>query len=227
MKKGKFIVIDGLDGSGKGTQTKLIVERLKKEGHEVEMADFPQYGNWSASYVEKYLRGEFGSASEVDPKQASLFYALDRFSASSKIKEWLEQGKVVISNRYVSANKGHQLGKIEDEKEMKYFLNWLNETEYNVLNIPVPDLTLFLHMKPEIGQQLVDKKGEREYTQGKKRDIHEADVHHLRNAERAFLFCLDNDDFENWQRIVCYDSNLPKTVETVHKELYQKIINIL
>ena len=227
MKRGKFIVIDGLDGSGKGTQTKLIVNRLKEEGHQVEMADFPQYGSWSASYVERYLRGEFGSSTDVSAKQASLFYALDRFSASSKIREWLNQGKIVISNRYVSANKGHQLGKIENEEEMKLFLDWLNETEYHILGIPIPNATIFLHMKPEIGQQLVDKKGERKYTQGKKRDIHEADVNHLRNAERAFLFCLENDNIEKWQRIICYENNQPKTIETIYQELYQKIKEIL
>ena len=222
MPKGIFIVIDGLDGSGKGTQTKLIVDRLREEGYQVEMADFPQYGNWSASFVERYLRGEFGGSSEVGAKQASLFYALDRFAASSKIKEWLDQGRVVISNRYVSANKGHQLGKIE-EGEMKHFLDWVNETEYEVLGIPIPNLTLFLHMKPEIGQLLVDQKEAREYTQGKKRDIHEADVEHLRNAERAFLFCIDNDNVENWEKIICFDNDQPKSRNEIHQEVYDTI----
>jgi dTMP kinase len=223
VQRGLFIVIDGLDGSGKGTQTELLVDRLKKAGHEVEMADFPQYGTWSASFVEKYLRGEFGAAKDVGPKQASLFYAMDRYAASTKIKAWLASGKIVISNRYVSANKGHQLGKIRDPQSMHHFLDWLNQTEYSILNIPRPDLTLFLHMKPEIGQLLVDKKVAREYTQGQKRDIHEADLNHLRNAERAFLFCLENDSAENWHRIICYDQNQPKPVEAISQEIWQKI----
>ena len=128
MSGGRFIVIDGLDGSGKGLQTKLLIERLKKEGHDIEMADFPQYGQPSASFVERYLRGEFGSAKEVSARQASLFYALDRYSASFQIRKWLDSGKIVISNRYTSANKGHQLGKIKDIEEGKEkVLKVLNE----------------------------------------------------------------------------------------------------
>jgi len=224
--KGKLIVLDGTDGSGKGTQTDLLIERLRQEGKRVEKADFPRYGQWSAQFVERHLRGEFGDA-HSNPKQASLFFALDRFAASPEIKNWLAEGKIVISNRYVSANKGHQLGKITDEKKMSDFLNWLNETEYQILGIPVPDLTLFLHMSPEIGQRLVDKKEEREYTHGKKRDIYEADVDHLRNAERAYLFCLKNDRTENWKKIVCFEGDQPKTREEIHEDIYQTIMEVL
>ncbi|HLC89065.1 MAG TPA: thymidylate synthase, partial [Candidatus Nanoarchaeia archaeon] len=223
QKKGKFIVIDGLDGSGKGTQTRMLVDRLNKEGHEVEMVDFPQYGNWSAHFVERYLRGEFGSAAEVSAKKASLFYALDRYAASFKIKQKLAEGKMIISNRYVSANKGHQLGKIGDQQEWPDFLDWINQTEYSILNIPVPDLTLFLHMKPEIGQKLVDQKAAREYTHGQKRDLHEADLSHLQNAEKAFLFCLKNDKVENWHRLICFNNDQPKTIDEIHQEIYRKV----
>lgn len=222
-KRGKFIVIDGLDGSGKATQAKLLVKRLINEGYDVEMADFPQYGEWSCQFVEKYLRGEFGGALDVGAKRASLFYAIDRYAASFQIKEWLDQNKIVISNRYVSANKGHQLGKINDVEEMKHFLKWINEIEYDIFDIPVPHLTLFLHMTPKVGQQLVDKKGERLYTHGKKRDIHEDDLEHLRNAERAYLFCLENDLAENWQRIICSEREWPKAIGTIHNEVYDKV----
>jgi dTMP kinase len=227
MSRGKLIVIDGLDGSGKGVQTKLLVERLRKEGYQIEMGDFPQYGNWSAEFVEHYLRGEFGSAKEVTAKQASLFYALDRYAASFKIKKWLEEGKIVISNRYCSANKGHQVGKIKDLEDRKKMLAWINETEYNILKIPIPDKTLFLHMTPEIGQQLVDMKEDREYTQGKKRDIHEADLDHLKDAEDAYLFCLEHDGVENWQHIICFSEDSPRTIESIHGDVYKIVKEIL
>jgi dTMP kinase len=227
MERGKFIVIEGLDGSGKGVQTKLLVERLRKEGYQIEMADFPQYGNWSAEFVEHYLRGEFGSAKEVTAKQASLFYALDRYAASSQIRKWLDDGKVVISNRYTSANKGHQVGKIKDPEEREKMLAWINETEYDILKIPIPDKTLFLHMTPEIGQTLVDKKAAREYTQGKKRDIHEADLDHLRDAEDAYLYCLENDKVENWQHIICFSEDSPRTIESIHGDVYRVVKGIL
>ncbi len=226
-RKGFFIVIDGLDGSGKRTQTMLLRERLLKEGFDVEMADFPQYGQWSAIFVEKYLRGEFGASQDVTAQQASLFYALDRFAAGATIKQWLAAGKIVISNRYVSSSKGHQLGKITEEKEMKDFLSWLNHLEYTILNIPIPDLTIFLHMKPEFGQYLVDKKMPREYLQGRKRDIHEDDLQHLQNAERAFLFCLDNDSLENWVHIPCDDGKSPKTKEEVQKMIYKEVQELI
>ncbi|MBU4493296.1 MAG: thymidylate kinase, partial [Nanoarchaeota archaeon] len=106
--KGKFIVIAGTDGSGKATQIKILVKRLKDKGYEVEIADFPQYGKKSAALVEEYLNGKFGLAEEVGPYRASIFYACDRYAASFKIKEWLDEGKIVVSNRYVSANVGHQ-----------------------------------------------------------------------------------------------------------------------
>jgi dTMP kinase len=225
--KGKFIVLDGGDGSGKGTQTQILVKRLRDEGYQVEMADFPQYGQWSCQFVERYLRGEFGGSHEINAKKGSLFYALDRYAASFTIRKWLEEGKIVISNRYVSANKGHQLGKIAHTEEMHDFLAWVNDMEYSVLGIPVPDVTLYLHMSAAIGQQLVDKKEARDYIQGKKRDIHEADLGHLENAERAYHFCLEHDSIEKWQKISCFSEDSPRTIEDIHKDIYGAVSTVL
>ena len=133
---GKFIVIDGTDGSGKGTQTKILVKRLENLGYDVAMADFPQYGQASAGLVEQYLNGNYGTAEEVGPYKASIFYACDRYDASFKIRKWLEEGKIVISNRYVTANMGHQGGKISNRKKRKKYFDWLYELEYKIFNIP-------------------------------------------------------------------------------------------
>jgi len=224
---GKFIVIDGTDGAGKKTQATLLVERLKSDGHNVEMADFPQYGNWSAQFVERYLRGEFGALSEIGAKKGSLFYALDRYAASFQIRDWLKQGIHVVSNRYVSANKGHQLGKLDDDTEKMTFLDWLNELEYTILEIPIPDLTLLLHMAPEIGQALVDKKEARAYVGGEKRDLHEADVGHLKRAEQAYLFCVERDQSENWQKVVCFENDAPREIAVIHEEVYKIVAAFL
>lgn len=223
---GKFIVLDGTDGSGKTTQTALLVERLRRDGFIVETADFPQYGQPSAAFVERYLRGEFGSAEEVGAQRGALFYALDRYAASFQIRSWLKEGKMVISNRYVSASKGHQLGKLKPEERQK-FLDWLNELEYGIMGIPKPDLTLFLHLPPEIGQTLVDQKGAREYLGGRKRDLHEADLNHLKNAEQAYLFCLEHDLVERWERIVCFDGKSLRSKEEVQEEIYSKVKKLL
>ncbi len=109
---GKFIVIEGLDGSGKSTQSKLLTQYLRKEGYKVEKIDFPQHGEKSAGLVDEYLNGKYGSSEEVGPYRASVFYACDRYDASFKIRKWLKEGKIVVSDRYVASNVGHQGGKI-------------------------------------------------------------------------------------------------------------------
>lgn len=185
--KGKFIVIDGTDGSGKATQTKMLVKRLKKTGYPVKVADFPQYGKKSSGLVEEYLNGNYGSAKEVGPYRASIFFACDRYDASFKIKKWLKEGNIVISNRYVTANMGHQGGKIENREKRKKYFSWLYKLEYEIFNIPKPDLNIILHVDAAVAQKLVDSKGIRKYLRGRKRDLHEKDLKHLRDAERVYI----------------------------------------
>lgn len=218
---GKFIVIDGTDGSGKGTQTKKLVERLQAEGKPVKLFDFPQYGKPSAYFVEKYLRGEYGSAQQVGAHRASLFYALDRYDASFEIRRELEAGTMIISNRYVSASKGHQAGKIRDPKARAEFIKWLNELEYEMLRIPKPDLTVLLHMPADMGYELVAKKDERGYLDGKKRDIHEADPEHLRAAEAAYLELPMMDKEERWHVIECTENDQLLSIEEIHERLWE------
>lgn len=183
---GKFIVIDGTDGSGKTTQLQLLATKLKSEGYDVEIADFPQYNTKSAGMVEEYLSGKYGGADDVNPYAASLLYATDRFDASFKIREWLKQGKVVVCNRYVSASFAHQGGKISNALERKLFFNWLSEIEYKIFNIPKPDLYLILHVEAEIAQKMAKDRG-REDWKGKTKDIHEENIQHLKKAETVYL----------------------------------------
>lgn len=223
-KKGKFIVIDGTDGSGKGTQTDLLVNSLKEKGLKVMTTDFPQYGKPSAHFVEKYLRGEYGTAEEVGAKRASLFYALDRFDVSKQIKDWIDEGYIIISNRYVSANMGHQAGKIKDIKKRDEFLDWLNELEFEIFQIPKPDEIIFLYVPPEVGQKLVDQKSEREYTKGMKRDIHEADINHLKDASEAYKYVADK---FNWKTINCAEDDEILTREKIHQDILSIVEDML
>lgn len=223
-KKGKFIVIDGTDGSGKGTQTELLVESLKFKGLDVITMDFPQYGKPSCYFVEKYLRGEYGVADEVGAKRASLFYALDRLDVSKQMRDWLDEGKIIISNRYVSANMGHQTGKIKDAEERDKFLDWLNELEFEICGVPRPDEVIFLYMPPEMGQKLVDQKSEREYTQGKKRDIHEADLDHLKNASEAYKYVAEKFD---WKTVECVENDEILSREQIHQEILKVLEGVL
>lgn len=221
--KSQFIVIDGTDGSGKGTQITRLAERLKAEGQDALMVDFPRYGNPSAFFVERYLRGEYGSGEDVGAYRASLFYALDRYDASAEIRSALEQGRIVISNRYTSANKGHQMCKIKDPEERQRYLAWVNDLEYRLLGVPKPDMTFLLHVPADVGFELIAKKDERAYLKGKVRDIHEEDREHLHAAEQSYLSLVETDSTENWKLIRGMDGDRLKTIEEVHEEIWQAI----
>lgn len=189
MAKGKFIVIEGTDGSGKATQTKVLADKLTGAGYRVAMFDFPQYFKSSSDFVKAYLQGRYGSISEVGPQKASLLYALDRFEAAPEIRAALKEGKIVLANRYVASNLGHQGAKIPSADERMRFYLWIQDLEYKILEIPKPDLNVVLHVPAKVAQQLVDQKtgSERGYTGGKTRDLHESSLSHLKKAERVYL----------------------------------------
>ena len=223
-RKGKLIVICGTDGSGKATQTKRLVRRLKLEGYDVEMTDFPRYGEKSAGLVEDYLNGVYGDAKDVGPYRASIFYACDRYAASFQIRKWLEQGKIVVSNRYVSANQGHQAGKIKDSEERDRFLDWLDRLEFGLFGIPQPDMNIPLYMPCEVGQKMVDKKDLRDYVGGKKRDVHEADLQHLRDAEEAYAYVAEK---YRWIRIDCNDGDEPLPIKDIHDKIWSEVKQLI
>lgn len=219
-KTGKLIVIEGTDGSGKGTQIELLAQYLRKKKKNFEVSDFPQYDNFSGAFVAKYLRGEYGSAEEVGPYRGSIFYAIDRYDKSFDIRKWISKGKTVISNRYVSASMGHQAGKIDNKKKRDSFLKWLHDLEYNIFNIPKPDITILLYVPPEMGQKLVDGKAVRAYVKGKKRDIHEADIDHLKKASEAYVYVAKK---YKWAIINCAPGGIMRSRESIHEEIIKKI----
>ncbi|MCF7860020.1 dUTP diphosphatase [Patescibacteria group bacterium] len=210
---GKFIVIDGTDGSGKTTQLQLLASKLVAERYEVEIADFPQYNTKSAGMVEEYLSGKYGNADDVNPYAASLFYAVDRFDASFQIREWLKQGKIVISNRYISSNFAHQGGKIENALERKLFFNWLSEIEYKIFNIPKPDLYLILQVEADVSQKMAQNR-QREDWKGKTKDIHEDNLQHLKKAEKAYLDIAQN--LADFRLIKCTRNGEIMSREDIH-----------
>lgn len=220
ISKWKFIVIDWTDGSGKWTQTRILIEKLKQEWYDVEMADFPQYGKRSAMMVEDYLNGDFGSAEEVWAYRASVLYAVDRYAASFEIKKWLDEWKIVISNRYVSSNMWHQAGKIKDLAKRDKFLAWLDNFEYGLFDIPRPDKNILLYMPTEIGQKLVDKKWHRDYVWWEKRDIHEADLQHLKDAAKAYKYVAEKYD---WTIIDSAPNNELQTIEVIAEKIWNEI----
>lgn len=223
----KFIVIDGTDGSGKGTQTKELEKKLLADGYDVLVVDFPQYGHKSCALVEEYLNGAYGSASEVNAYQASVFYAVDRFAAKKQMYEHLDKGGVILSNRYVSSNQIHQSGKISDERELEKFLLWLDNFEYEIMGIPRPDKVYFLDVPPQVSDSLVESKEARAYIeQGKTKDIHEADAGHILDAyNRA---CDLVDEYDEWEHITCLDADAQmRSIESIADELYERVTQVL
>ena len=218
MRKGCFIVVDGTDWSWKRTQTDRLAEKLRCEWYEVEKIDFPQYWKPSAWPTEEYLSGKFWGADDVTPYQASILYAVDRFSAAWKIRKWLEEWKVVISDRYVSANMWHQAWKIADLKERDEFLEWLDNLEYWILNIPRPDVQVFLYLDPEISRNLALKV--EKPNMDKSKDIHENDANHMRKASEAFLYVAKK---FNWIQIDCARDWEMRTIDDIGEELYEKV----
>lgn len=224
-KTGRFIVIEGTDGSGKGTQFELLKERLQAEGHDVVTFDFPQYNVPSSHFVKKYLNGEYGSIEEIGPYTGALFFSLDRFEAARNIREALDAGKIVLANRFTASNMAHQGTKFSHVEERRGFYIWLDNLEFMLLKIPRPDVNIVLRVPAETAQQLVDKKSPRSYTD-KKRDIHEADIDHLKKSVQVYdeLCELFPKDF---QRIDCVRSGSLLSIDDVRALLWQKVSGIL
>lgn len=186
---GLFITIEGGDGSGKGTQAKLLSEWLEKELRVQTYAmSFPRYGQASARYAGRYLDGQYGAAGDIHPDLGALPYAIDRFAASSEIaKHVSDPNTVVVSDRYVASNMAHQGTKIADPSQRHAFYDEIMELEYEVLGMPKPDLYIVLLVATSVAQSNVDKKdaSSRAYTE-KKRDAHEADSGHLERAKANY-----------------------------------------
>ncbi len=184
-QKGTFIVIEGTDGSGKTVQFKLLEKRLREAGHDVAVFDFPQYDAPSSYFIQQYLNGHYGSANSVNPYVGSLFFSLDRYEAAPAIRKALDEGKIVLSNRFTGSNMAHQGTKFSHPEERRGYFIWLDNMEFQTLNIPRPDLSVVLRVPAETAQQLIDLKDKRSYTD-KKRDIHEADLEHLKRSVETY-----------------------------------------
>ncbi|MCI8387443.1 MAG: deoxynucleoside kinase [Clostridiales bacterium] len=198
-----LIAIDGLDGSGKGTQTNMLVDRLKIDGYSVRNISFPMYESDSSAPVRMYLDGKLGTRpSDTNAYAASTFFAVDRY-ASYKAdwkRDYDKLNKIIIANRYTSANAVHQLSKLP-RGEWDSFLSWLWDFEFIKLGIPVPDLVVYLELPPELSLELVRK---RSIETGQRQDIHEKDADYMARCYEAALFACNK---LGWERIKCTDSD--------------------
>lgn len=229
IKKGKFIVIDGTDGSGKATQVALLAERLKKDGYKVKVADFPEYeNNFFGKFIGHCLTEQYYNFIGTHPKIVSVLYAADRWESKEKIEKWLKEGNIVISNRYVSANQIHQGGKIANPKKRADFIKWLDEMEYNTFKIPKPDITLYLSLPIDIVLALIAKREssqmKRKYLK-KHKDVHENDVNFLINSRKSAMWLVDK--IPNFYKIDCAKKKEILSREEIHNMVYKEVKKIL
>lgn len=222
MMNGTLIVIEGLDGSGKSTQVKLLSERFNREKIEFKQIKLPDYEDESSTLVRMYLAGEFGKKPEdVNIYAASSFYAVDRYASFKRhwSKEYLE-GTVILADRYTTSNAVHQTVKLPKEQWEEY-ISWLTDYEYVRMGIPKPDCVIYLDMPVEISQRLMTERYEGDEV---KKDIHEANVGYLLKCREAALFAAEK---LGWSVIKCSDGDnpLPREViaETIYTEIKKKI----
>lgn len=221
MKKGKLIVIDGIDGSGKATQAALLVKRLKKEKIKVQTIDFPRYyKNFFGKLLGEYLSGRYGDFTAVDPRVASVLYAADRYESSHQIQKWLDAGFVVVADRYVSANQIHQGGKISDPRERKVFLEWLDTMEHTVFKLPRPDMVVYLDVPLDVSKEWLQKKvaqRKKAYLKGAK-DVAEDNLRHLENSRNSALSLYKQN--KNWTKVECCKRMVCMLPEQVHEHVF-------
>ena len=221
MKKGKLIVIEGTDCSGKGTQSEMLYQKLVSDDYKVYKTSFPMYDTPTGKIVggpylgkESITHGWFPEgANNVPAKVASLYYAADRLYNIDKINEHLNKGEFVILDRYTTSNMGHQAGKIKNRKERIEMFKWLEKLEYELLELPKPDVKIFLHMPYEYSKNLQSKRVEL--------DQHEKSKENIVNAEKAYLELSEIYDFIT---IDCINNNAIRSIEEIFEELYKIVI---
>lgn len=211
---GRLIVIEGTDGSGKETQSKLLTQYLESHGYMVRRLTFPNYGTPQARPVEMYLAGEFGKhADDVNPYAASMLYTVDRF-ASFKMdwQKFYDEGGILISDRYTTSNAVFQGGKLEGDKRESY-LNWLYDFEYSKVELPVPDIVIYLDVNVEVSYALASSRKDKS---GVKHDIHEVDKDYLSRCRDAGL---DIARKCGWAIIDCADNRSLRSIESIHQDI--------
>lgn len=218
----KFIAIEGLDGSGKETQTNLIYNKLKETQNNILKLSFPDYNSDSSTLVKMYLNGEISkNAEEINAYAASSFYSADRYI--SFIKKWKKQyksGSIILTDRYTTSNQIYQTAKL-DKKNWAEFVEWIEDFEYKKLGLPSPDLVIFLNVPVEVSQKLMLKRYSGDES---KKDIYESDVDFLKKCYNSAMFCAKK---LNWKVINCTKNNEIKTIDQIHNDVMKTVNEFL
>ena len=217
--KSKIIVIEGLDGSGKATQTKILAEKLESRGLKVRKLEFPDYSNPSSALVKMYLGGEFGSKPEdVNAYAASAFYAVDRVASYMQFwKKDYQDGTVILSDRYATSNIIYQMAKVEDSQR-EQFIEWQADFEYKKLGLPEADAVIYLDVDPDVSQKLMEQRYQGDNS---KKDLHESNLKFLLSCRKSALYAAEKCA---WQIVnFCRDGEI-RTIEEIAADI-EKIVN--
>lgn len=214
--RGKFIVLEGIDGSGKHTQIELLARAFAHREIDFAQVGFPNYDGFFGKLVAQFLNGDFGPLDKVDPHFSALLYANDRLESKPHLESGLVAGRTLLADRYVASNLAHQGARVA-QAERPAFLEWLKKLEYKVYGLPVEDLVIYLHVPPAEAHQLVAKKGKREYTK-LERDLQESNIAHLEAASQVYEQLAEQ---PNWVRVDCFDAAEKKlrSPGAIHKEV--------
>lgn len=219
--KGKLIIIEGLDGSGKSTQIEILRKRAQQAGKQVRQIKFPNYAEDSSALVRAYLAGELGSLHEINAYAASVLYSVDRYATFRRhMKEDYDNGCIFLLDRYTTANMYHQTTKLPKE-EWDSFLEWLEDLEYGKMGLPKPDLVLYLDMKPQTAKKLMEN---RYHGDESKKDLHEADFSYLLSCRDAALYAAQRC---GWEVLSCCDGESPLPIDTISQMIWQKVEPLL
>jgi dTMP kinase len=225
MKKGLLIVIEGVDGSGKETQSKALYEYFAGKEIEITKVTFPRYDNSSSALVKMYLNGDFGSnPNDINPYAASTFYAVDRYAAfKEELFDFYNNGGIIIADRYTTSNLVHQGGKLKDIDEKKAYMDWVWDLEFVKYGLPVPDVVFYLDIPPEINIKLMAERKNKISNESKK-DIHERSLTHLQDSYENALWLIRE---YRWTPVQCMEGNKLRTIEDIHSEIVKKVSEFL
>lgn len=225
-EQGKLIILEGLDGSGKGTQAGLLADTLTARGQQFRKLSFPNYQSESSALVRMYLAGQFGQhPDDVNAYAASSFYAVDRYAGyRSDWGAFYHQGGLLISDRYTTSNAVHQCAKLPRDR-WDSFLDWLFDFEYGKLGIPAPDRVIYLAVDPAVSQQLMTR---RYHGDESRKDIQERDTEYMSRARAAAEYCADR---LGWVRIECTQgqpgSRTMASARDIHTRILQAVQDLL
>ena len=215
---GKLIVLEGTDGSGKSTQFRLLSQWLQTSGKRFKHIVFPRYDQESSALIRMYLNGEFGTKpSDVNGYAASAFYAVDRYASYKQDwGNWYENGGLILSDRYTTSNAVHQASKEPEEKRQE-FLRWLYEFEYDKLQLPRPDLVIYLDVPTAFTEKMMRS---REASTGTHADIHEKDSAYLATCRQTGRAAAK---FYGWTIINCVQNDQMRSIEDIHEEICKHV----